>query len=62
MRLVVIGLGVVSTALLGWLVFIGLSVLNGQAVPASYLPVTLAGATVSIVTHVLATLRTWARR
>ncbi len=62
MRLVIIGLGVLSTALLGWMVPIGLSVLNGQAIPAGYVPLTLAGATVSIVTHVLATLRTWARR
>ncbi len=62
MRLVIIGLGVLSTAFLGWMVSIGLSVLNGQAMPAGYVPLTLAGATVSIVTHVLATLRTWARR
>ncbi len=62
MRLVMIGLGVLSTALLGWMVLIGLSVLNGQTLPASYVAVTLAGATVSIVTHVLATLRAWARR
>ncbi len=62
MRLVIIGLGVLSTALLGWMVPIGLSVLNGQAMPAGYVPLTLAGAIVSIVTHVLATLRTWARR
>ena len=62
MRLVIIGLGVLSTALLGWMVSIGLSVLNGQAMPASYVPVTLAVATVSIVTHVLTALKTWARR
>jgi len=62
MRLVMIGLGVLSTALLGWMVSIGLSVLNGQAMPASYVPVTLAVATVSIVTHVLTALKTWARR
>jgi hypothetical protein len=62
MRLVLIGLGVLSTALLGWLVAIGLSSSKGQAMPAAYLPLTVLAASVSIVTHVLATLRTWARR
>jgi len=62
MRLVIIGLGVLSIALLGWMVSIGLSVLNGQAVPATFVPLTLVAASVSIVTHVLAMLRTWARR
>ena len=62
MRLVMIGLGGLSTALLGWLVTIGLSVLSGQAEPAATVPVTLVAASVSIVTHILATLKTWARR
>jgi hypothetical protein len=62
MRLVLIGLGVFSTALLAWVVSIGLSALSGQAIPGGYVPLTVAAATVSIVTHVLATLRTWARR
>jgi high-affinity Fe2+/Pb2+ permease len=62
MRLVLIGLGVLSTALLGWLVAIGLSVLSGQAEPAATVSLMLVAASVSIVTHVLATLKTWARR
>jgi hypothetical protein len=62
MRLVMIGLGVLSTGLLAWSVGAGLSVLSGKAASPAYLHVTLAAATLSIVTHVLATLRTWARR
>jgi hypothetical protein len=62
MRLVMIGLGIVSTALLLWTAGFGLSVLSGNAAPPAYLPVTVAAAAVSIVTHVLAMLRTWARR
>jgi hypothetical protein len=62
MRLVMIGLGVLSTALLAWSVGAGLSVLSGKAASPAYPHVTLAAATLSIVTHVLATLRTWARR
>lgn len=62
MRRVMIGMGILSTALLLWTGFLGLSVLGGRAVPATYLHLTLAAAAVSILTHVLATLRTWARR
>ena len=62
MRLVMIGLGALSTALLAWSVGAGLAFLSGKGAPAAYLHVTLGAATLSIVTHVLATLRTWARR
>ena len=62
MRLVMIGLGVLSTALMLLTVGVGLSILGGKSTLAGYLHLTLAAATVSIVTHVLATLRTWARR
>jgi hypothetical protein len=62
MRLALIALGVLSAALLGWSVSMGLLVLNGRALPAGYVALTVVGATVSIVTHVLATLRTWSRR
>lgn len=62
MRLVLIGLGVVSTALMLWTAGVGLSILGGKGVPASFVPGTLVAVTVSIITHVLATLRTWARR
>jgi len=62
MRQVMIGMGILSTALLLWTAFLGLSVLNGRAVPAAYLHLTLVAAAVSVLTHVLATVRTWARR
>jgi len=62
MRLVLIGLGVLSTALMLFTVGVGLTVLTGKTTPASYLHLVVAAATVSVVTHVLATLRTWARR
>jgi hypothetical protein len=62
MRFVLMGLGVLSTALLAWAAGGILSVLNGEATAAGSLRVTLAAAAVSIVTHVVATLRTWARR
>jgi hypothetical protein len=62
LRLVMIGLGVLSTVLLGWLVAMGLSVLSGRADPAATVPLVLVASGVSIVTHVLATLKAWARR
>jgi hypothetical protein len=62
MRQLMIGMGILSTALLVWTGFLGLSVLNGRAVPAAYLHLTLAAAAVSVLTHVLATLRTWVQR
>jgi hypothetical protein len=62
MRLVLIGLGVLSMALLLWMGLLGLSVLGGRAVPFSFPHVIVAAVAVSIVTHVLATLRTWGRR
>jgi len=62
MRLVMIGLGALSTVLMLLTVGIGLSILSGKRTPAGYMHVMLVAATVSIVTHVLATLRAWARR
>jgi hypothetical protein len=62
MRLVMIGLGVLSTILMLLTVGVGLSILGGKSTLAGYLYLTLAAATVSIMTHVLATLRAWARR
>lgn len=62
MRLVLIGLGMLSTALLLWTAGVGLSILSGKAPPAGYLSVAVVAAAVSIVTHVLATLRAWVRR
>ncbi len=62
MRLVLIGLGLVSTILLVWSGFVGLAILSGKTSAAGSLHVFLLAAAVSIATHVLATLRTWARR
>lgn len=62
MRLAVIGLGVLSIVLLLLAVGVGLSVLSGKSAPAGYVHLVLGGATVSVLTHILATLRTWARR
>ncbi len=62
MRQVMIGMGIMSTALLAWMAFLGISALSGRAVPAAYLHLTLAAAAVSILTHVLTTLRMWVRR
>jgi hypothetical protein len=62
MRFVLIGLGVLSTALLLLTVGIGLSILGHKTSLAGYLRLVLVAATVSVVTHVLVTLRTWAGR
>jgi hypothetical protein len=62
MRLVLIGLGVLSTALLLLTAGVGLSVLGGKTSPAYFLHLVVVAATVSVATHVLATLWTWARR
>lgn len=62
MRLLLMGMGVLSAGLLAWAMGLGLSVLNGRAPSRTDLPVVVVAATVSIVTHVLAVLRTWARR
>ncbi|HSB79871.1 MAG TPA: hypothetical protein VLM91_13915 [Candidatus Methylomirabilis sp.] len=62
MRRILIGLGLLSVALLIWTGVVGLSVLRGTATSAHLLAVTLVAVTVSIATHILATLRVWARR
>lgn len=62
MRLVMIGLGALSTALMLLTLDVGFSLLSGKSPPAGYLHLTLVAGVVSIATHVLATLRTWARR
>jgi len=62
MRLVMIGLGVLSIVLMLLTAGIGLSVLSGKSAPAGYAHLVLGAATVSVLTHVLAALRTWARR
>lgn len=62
MRVLIIGLGVLSIALLLWAALLGLSVLSGKATPAGHLQLILVAATVSILTHILVTLRMWARR
>jgi hypothetical protein len=61
MRRIMIGLGLMSIALLVWTGMVGLLVLRGTAMPAHLLTITLVAATVSAATLVLATLRAWAR-
>ena len=62
MRLVLIGLGVLSTALLLLTVGVGIRTLGQKVGPRGYLCLVLVAATVSVLTHVLVTLRTWAGR
>jgi hypothetical protein len=62
MRLLMLGLGVASTLLMLFTLGIGLAVLSGRSAPAGSVWLLLAAAAVSVATHVLATLRTWARR
>jgi hypothetical protein len=62
MRRIVIGLGLFSVALLIWTGVVGLSVMRGMATPTRFLSATLVAATISIATHILATLRAWAGR
>ena len=61
-RLVLIGLGVLSTCLLFLTVGVGLTVLGGKTSPVGFLRLVVVAASVSIATHLLATLRAWARR
>jgi len=62
MRLALIGLGAASIILMLLTVGVGLAVLRGKWSPAGYLHLVSVVAAISIATHVLATLRTWARR
>jgi len=61
-RLILVGLGVLSTGLMLLTLGIGLTVLSGKTSPAGFLRIVVVAATVSMATHILATLRTWARR
>jgi hypothetical protein len=60
MRIVLIGLGALSTALM--LLTVGVGLLAGATSPVGFQRFVLAAVTVSVVTHVLSTLRTWAGR
>jgi hypothetical protein len=62
MRLVLIGLGTFSAVLMLLAGGVVLSLLGGRTGPAGYLHLMLAAVTISAVTHLLATLRTWAGR
>jgi hypothetical protein len=62
LRWYVIGLGLLSVLLLIWAGAVGLWAMRGMASPVRVSVITLVAATVSIATHILATLRTWARR
>ena len=61
-RLILIGLGVLSIALMLLTVAVGVAVLGGMTSLGGFLHLVVVAATVSIAVHVLATLRTWARR
>jgi hypothetical protein len=62
MRLALIGLGAASIILMLLIVAVGLAVLRGKWSPAGYLHLVWVAAAISVATHVLATLRTWAWR
>ena len=55
-------LGGLSVVLLGWAVVLSVAALLGRPVRTDYLIVTLVGGSVSLATHVLTLLRSWARR
>lgn len=61
-RRIMIGLGMLSVALLAWSGLLGLAVMRGTSTPGRLVSVTLLAVTVSMATHILATLRAWARR
>lgn len=61
-RRILIGLGVLSVALLAWTALVGLAVMRGASTPGRLVSVALLAAMVSIATHILTTLRAWARR
>jgi hypothetical protein len=60
-RVLLIGLSVLSVALLIWAAALGLTA-RGGGMPEDFWIIAAIAATVSIVTHVLAFLRIWARR
>ncbi len=62
MRLVLLALGIVSIALLGWTAVVGFFLMRGTAAPVTFIFVAVTAAAISILTHALATLRVWARR
>lgn len=62
MRWILTGLGLLSIALLLWTLVLGVAVARGTAIVGDLIPVALVAATVSLLTHILATLRAWARR
>jgi hypothetical protein len=62
MRLVLIGLGAFSSVMMLLAAGVLLSLIGGRTSPAGYLHLMLAAVTISVVTHILATLRAWAGR
>ena len=61
-RVLLIGLSVLSVALLIWAAALGLTARGGGGMPDNFWIIAAIAATVSIVTHVLAFLRIWTRR
>jgi hypothetical protein len=56
------GLTVLSLGLLGWSLALGVAVLGGHADAGRLAPVAVAAASFSMVTHLLAALKSWAGR
>src|SRR5512136_812324 len=61
-RVLLMALGGLSIALLGWAVILSLAALIGKPVGTGYLIVILSGSALSLMTHVLTLLRLWVRR
>jgi hypothetical protein len=55
-------LSTLSVALLIWAAVLGLTAQGGARIPESFWVVAATGIAVSIMTHILALLRIWARR
>lgn len=61
-RIMLIALSVISAGLLIWIAILGLMAQGGARSPEGFRYVVATGIAVSIVTHILAMLRIWARR
>jgi hypothetical protein len=61
-RVLLLALSTLSVALLTWAAVLGLTAQGGTWMPESFRIVATTGVAVSIVTHILALLRIWARR
>ncbi len=62
LRVLLGGLTALSLILLGWCLALGVAVLVGHAEASGLVPVAIAAASISVVTHLLMALKTWAGR